>query len=410
MNRSTSLLISIAFSLMVFASQLATGSTISLDATIGPTGEHAENVDMWGDRFIVGGDDFESIIYKNNNGSWQQEARLTPWDGIGKIFGYSVAIASNVAVVSNPWVNSEDGAMYVFKYEAGVWLPDTILQPPSGTKNHWFGTQVAVDGDWIVSGAPRPYLWNRSVLGATYVYHRQEDTWQEYTVLNSPDEVLGDRFGSAVDVQGNRMIIGAQNENGTGAAYIYELQENTWQFQEKLTSPALSETGNFGALVAIDGETAIVGDPANGDAYVFDLDGMTWNHTLTVGPVSADGTNVHRTIDVDGDIIVIGDPNRGSGLNDALTSIYMRSDNGWLLYDRLSSPLPGDGTFGLSVNAENHSIIVTAYGDSGKAYVYSVGTPIPEPRTGLLLLGLLSLSSAFFCRQNTIARSSGTNL
>jgi hypothetical protein len=365
---------------------------VTLTATVGPIGEHAENVDMAGGRFIVGGANFEARIYAQSNGTWYQEASLMPWDGIGSIFGYSVAISTDVAVASNPWVNSEDGAMYVFKHEAGNWVPDVKLQPPSGTDNTWFGTQVTVDGDWIASGAPRAWAWNRSVPGSTYLYHRVAGVWQEHAVLNSPESIRGDYFGAAVDISGDRMIIGASHENGVGAAYIYELEADEWVFRTKLLSPEASATGNFGAQVAIDGNTALIGDALSDEAFVFDFDGSSWTHALTVEPFSDDNGNVHRTLDVDGNVIVIGDPNRRRDPNAAIASVYLRSQDGWELYDQLNAPILRDGTFGLSVNVEGNSLVVTSYGDEGRAYVYSVTRPIPEPNSAILLAGVLALS------------------
>jgi hypothetical protein len=81
----------------------------------------------------------------------------------------------------------------------------------------------------------------------------------------------GGEFASAIAVSGNLAVVGAPgdtNPNGafTGAAYVLERQaDQSWLVKQKL-HPASSMvdgvTGQrFGAAVAIDGDTIIVGAP-----------------------------------------------------------------------------------------------------------------------------------------------------
>jgi hypothetical protein len=107
------------------------------------------------------------------------------------------------------------------------------------------------------------------------------------------DAAPGDYFGSSVAISGNTAIVGAQfNDDAgddTGAAYLFDV--TTGQEILKLSAPNLASNDRFGSAVAIDGNRAIVGAnaPRNegpGKAYVFDI---TRTPTL-VGDFNNDST------------------------------------------------------------------------------------------------------------------------
>jgi hypothetical protein len=394
MSRSTLLLLAAVVTCLGVSSAFGFGPPpnvdVTLEMTLGPIGEHAEAVDAWGDAFIVGGADYEALIYQRVGGIWQQQASLTPWDQNGRIFGYSVSLAADVAVVSNPWDSQENGAAYVYHRQGNSWVPGIKLKLPSDTDNAWFGTQVATDGQWIVSGAPRSRDWQREVLGSAYIYRREDDVWMQQAVLQSPDMTAGDYFGSAVDISGDRMIIGAQGQADKGAAYIYQLINNQWSFEAKLICPDNLAVSTFGQKLAIDGNTALVANPSNKTAYVFEFDGTEWAYETSLTPSTDDGGNLHRTLDVDGDLIAIGDPFSGANVNsEGLVSLYHRNSLGWTLAKTMQPPVsPDRNRFGLSVSVEDETLVVTGYGHQGRAFVYNV--TVPEPRSsGLAVFAML---------------------
>ena len=90
----------------------------------------------------------------------------------------------------------------------------------------------------------------------------------EVKKLEAPPEDEGENFGASVDLSADDVIVGASGE----AAYIYARNEGgagNWGLVKKLLPPS---AGNFGTSVAIDGDTAIVGNGAAEAAYVFQRD------------------------------------------------------------------------------------------------------------------------------------------
>jgi len=100
-----------------------------------------------------------------------------------------------------------------------------------------------------------------------------------------------DRFGESVGVSGDTVVVGAVNNedpnggsddqrSGAGCAYVFTRDESEWTQQTKLGAADGDEGDQFGQSLAVDGDTAVVGAPADensnglnaGAAYVFTLD------------------------------------------------------------------------------------------------------------------------------------------
>ena len=98
-----------------------------------------------------------------------------------------------------------------------------------------------------------------------------------------------DSFGVSIAIDGDRAIVGAQNDDDNGSAsgsvYIFEFDGTNWNEIAKLTPEFAASTDLFGVSVDIDGNRAVVGatgDDDNGasgsgSAYVFEFDGTSWS-------------------------------------------------------------------------------------------------------------------------------------
>ncbi len=83
--------------------------------------------------------------------------------------------------------------------------------------------------------------------------------------LLAPDGELNDRFGWAVDVQGDVLVGGDIFDNtdpllSTGAAYIFRKDSNgNFNFEQKLKAPFLSASDNYAREVKINGDFIAIG-------------------------------------------------------------------------------------------------------------------------------------------------------
>ena len=136
---------------------------------------------------------------------------------------------------------------------------------------------------------------------------------------------------------------------------------------QRLSGADRDEDDAFGAAVAIDGNTMVVGAnrAAAGDqsfagaAYVFERINGQWLFGQTItSPNAVDGDFFANTVDIDGDTIVIGAANEGAQRGGA-AYVFVRSDGQWTQQSRLvlSGGEPFDA-FGASVAIDADTIVV----------------------------------------------------
>jgi FG-GAP repeat len=183
-------------------------------------------------------------------------------------YGAAVGIAGNRAIVGAPDEDGGKGAVFIHDFANGAWGSGLRLQAGDGAALDHFGAAVAVEGDWALVGAPDDDDLGVDA-GAVYVYRRtiigQFALWLQNAKLKASDTVTGDRFGAAVALKNGRAVIGAPNDSivyfHQGSAYAFELAGTTWSQISKLTAAGGQVNENFGSVVAIDGNHALVGAP-----------------------------------------------------------------------------------------------------------------------------------------------------
>ncbi|MCX6662571.1 MAG: FG-GAP repeat protein [Euryarchaeota archaeon] len=113
--------------------------------------------------------------------------------------------------------------------------------------------------------------------------------WLETQKLLPSDGRTNAQFGGIVDIDGDTALIGANQDFGTagwwsGAAYVFVRNGTTWTQQAKLTASDAATSDYFGWSVSLSGDTALItaiwDDNENGQeagsAYVFTRAGTTW--------------------------------------------------------------------------------------------------------------------------------------
>jgi hypothetical protein len=208
------------------------------------------------------------------------------------LFGFSVAISGDTVVVgaiyedsdgSNESDNStlDAGAAYVFVRSGAAWSQQAYLKASNADADDRFGWAVGISGDTVVVGA----IWedsngtggegdnSASKAGAAYVFVRSGTTWSQQAYLKAFNADAGDQFGGVVAISGDTVVVGAQYEesNGTseadnsasraGAAYVFVRNGTTWSQQAYLKASNVEAWDEFGHWVAISEETAVVGAP-----------------------------------------------------------------------------------------------------------------------------------------------------
>lgn len=227
------------------------------------------------------------VFSRNQGGSdqWGQIKHLFASEGTaGYSFGYSVAISGDVAVVgAQAKVGGQDyqGAAHVFTRDQGGssnWGWTKQLIASDGAAYDLFGQSVAVSGDTIVIGAP-----SHANQGAAYVFGRNQDgtnQWGFVKQLKDPFRMGGDQFGHSVAIDGDLIIVGADNGGYTrqGAAYIFTRDRGgpgKWGFVQQLLADDGEAWDYFGRSVAVNSTLdlaaagALLDNDQMGSAYLF---------------------------------------------------------------------------------------------------------------------------------------------
>jgi hypothetical protein len=317
------------------------------------------------------------------------EDKVTGSDsGADDLFGESVSISGDTAVVGASFENSQ-GAAYVFVRSGAGWGEQQKLVSTDIAAGDNFGTSVAISGDTIVVGASGDDNVGES-SGAAYVFVRSVTTWSQQQKLTASDAQALDFFGSAVAISGETVVVGAWGEDtggdGAGAAYAFVRSAGVWSEQQKLTASDPAVLDKFGIAVGISGESIVVGAEADddngsssGSAYVFVRSGTTWSQQQKLLPSDGAAFDVFgRSVAISGETVVVGAPSdddAGSGSGSAYA--FVRSAGVWSEQQKLTaSDAAILQTFGRSVSLDDQILVVGATGDntngtnSGAAYVF----------------------------------------
>lgn len=142
----------------------------------------------------------------------------------------------------------------------------------NGSNGDFFGSALSVDGLRIVAGAPELDLIG-SNSGEVFIYNSTDSMhWSLEQAIYPSDAAPGDEFGYSVSLSGDFLAIGAPSDDdaasNAGSVYIYKLVSGSWQFHQKLLPNTASEDANFGYSVRIAGNRLIVGAPDDtGSSY-----------------------------------------------------------------------------------------------------------------------------------------------
>jgi hypothetical protein len=317
----------------------------------------------------------------------------------------------------------EQGWTFFAKPEgAGAWLSLVLevrgnLHPDVSSQAVRFkdtagGTCLIYDGlkAWDADGRALPvrfvadqdgrFVVQTKIAGAQFPVTIDPLAQQAYIKASNTDP--SDRFGNAVAIDGNTVVVGASEEdslspgvNGdqsdnskfsVGAVYVFVRRAGRWQQEAYLKASNPDEFDRFGESVAISGDTVVVGafreDSAaagvNGDgsdnslgnsgaAYVFVRSGNQWRQEayLKASDPSA-GSEFGAAVGISGDTLVVSSWRESSLENQAGAAyVFTRRRGRWSQQAKLVAPFMGPGLrFGKTVGIDGDTIAVGADGDN----------------------------------------------
>jgi hypothetical protein len=198
-----------------------------------------------------------AYIYRSNTADdngvpFAFELKLVPDDGLpNDEFGYRVAISNSTIAVGAPndddnFIQTDAGSVYMYEYNGTSWEFDqkitrsTVINRLSerGAKDHFFGSSLSLDGDYLVVGAPAANTLVSQNAGTAYIYRRRDGrkarnhgTWGFEDSVTACEASESDNFGYSVslDMSTETLVVGSLAGGGTlanpglnpGAAFVY---------------------------------------------------------------------------------------------------------------------------------------------------------------------------------------------
>jgi hypothetical protein len=390
----------------VVQAAFTTTSEVKLTPSDAATGDvFGNSVSISGDTAVVGAAYKNSgrgaaYIFVRSGSNWIQQAKITASDAVaGDYFGISVSVSGNTAVVGAYYKDAKKGAAYVFVRSGTIWNQQAKLTASDGAADDYFGNSVSVSSDTVVVGA----YYKDSHKGAAYVFVRSGSIWNQQAKLTASDGAANEYFGDEVSVSSDTAVVGAYGKNSNkGAAYVFVRSGSNWNQQAKLTASDGAASDYFGTSVSISSDTAIVGasgkDSHTGAAYVFVRSGSIWSQQikLTASDPSAGGDYFGHSVSVSGDTALVGAYCKDS--NTGAAYVFVRSGSNWSQQVKLTASDAASGDyFGDSVSVSSDTAVVGAmYKDSAKgaAYIYKSTIRIIPTFTLILMPPVVSTSAA----------------
>jgi hypothetical protein len=248
-----------------------------------------------------------------------REQRLMASDGEPfDHLGYSVATTGDVVVAGARFadvVGIDSGAVYVFRRDSVTgWRGEAKLLPADPFEHDRFGNAVDLDGDTLIVGAHSHHELGRKI-GSAYIFRYRRGTWRQEAKLAVPGSA---RFGHAVAVAGDRVAVGSLGDRidgvPVGAVHVFRRRGASWQPEARLVAADAEEGDLFGVAVGLSGDTLVAGASADdergsltGAAYVFRRSAAGWRQEAKLLAQDASAlAEFGKAVAIDGDTVVAG--------------------------------------------------------------------------------------------------------
>ena len=355
------------------------------------------SVAVSGARVIVGSprdDDGTGAAYRYswNGTSWSEETKiLAPVPDLRDSFGIGVDVRGNDIVIGASGdrrrYNRSLGSAFVYREVETTAVLRLGLTASDGADSDLFGFSVALSRASVIVGAPgtddlaaesgSAYVW---ALGSSYAWALPE------TELAASDGAADDELGISIDTHEDLLVAGAAgDDDDKGAVYVCRWNGREWLEEWKFTASDGEPGDRFGEAVSVWRDVVVVGAPGYdsatidnvGAVYVFRFDGTSWQEEQIVFGYFDHRSEFGQSVSLYGSRFAVGAPN--ASVDDNLDSegsvvVYERDCSGlWSPFFLVYEDRDANDRFGCSVSLDADVLVVGAsYHDNrkGAAYVY----------------------------------------
>ena len=302
---------------------------------------------------------------------------IDPGTSPGERFGEAVDVDGTLVAFGVPGSDGGRGKVLLYRREGDALVPDGELGVPAEFFVEGLGTALALSGDTLVAGAPdssvaaaKSGLKGLNPIQAA-IFQRLQQGWRFKAPIMPANGHSGDGFGSAVAIDGSRVVVGApgddEGEGGSGAAYLFEVQPDRIVQRDKRKPTGPSGKGaaglRYGAAVAMQNGKLAIGMPGLADGALFGsvevfdaVDSSLGAPGRTLVGRRQAGDRFGASLAVSGSSVLVGAPEEDDA---GAAYVYPGSSPGRRLPP--SNPVSG-GRHGWSVDIHIDAIVVGAPG------------------------------------------------
>ncbi|GIQ79628.1 hypothetical protein KIPB_000298 [Kipferlia bialata] len=160
---------------------------------------------------------------------------------------------------------------------------------------------LAIHGDWVIVGRTYGY-------GSVKCMNKNVNSYAVETLLMSTPSSVS-KFGCAVAFNGVYLAVGAKGFS-PGNVYVYKVTwDNQWIWHQTLNPGEAGMPDLFGTAIEMEGDTMVVGAPGygNGNAYVYGIEDGIWvlSHTISGAAATEGGFGCKLALSADASTLAV---------------------------------------------------------------------------------------------------------
>lgn len=273
-------------------------------------------VTRYGDYIFVGISNFDYNSTSNTGAIYvyKKESTSSTWELHQEIYpntiqedlyyGSRFEVQDDFLIVGAHYENKDDttlrsGAAYIYVLDNDNWIFEKKLLPDNPQPNMQFGASISIDNKRCAIGAPNSSINDLEFMGNVFLYEQQDNNlgdtdWYLIKTFNGPVIGASNRgfnFGLSVQLNGDRLIVGAPAESTLqsdldyqGKTYIieYDATSDVWNLEHVLTASDGYDGNKFGYKVVVDGDFLLIKGSNESEAihsgkvYLYQYDGAEW--------------------------------------------------------------------------------------------------------------------------------------
>ena len=269
-------------------------------------------------------------IFQRSGETWSQTAKITPRTGEPQSFGGAISLCGDRLLIGEFADSDISGIMagvaYIYERSGSTWSETARLLPSELALWDYFGMTVALSDDYALIAASFRDERGIRESGAVYVFKNNNGSWSQVGKLTDPSGGERSFFGDGIALYGNHAIISSISETGTQVtASIFAEDGGVWREVKKLTLPGPGD-GPTSMNVSINDQYAMVGVSRMGVAYIYQNSAGNWTEIEQLsGSLNGIDENFGAAVACDNLSFVIGAPRFWDDNNPVRVYVYEKS-------------------------------------------------------------------------------------